>query len=154
MRVLLAVDDSPSAEVAYKQCVEFLKKSGEAHNVTVVSSPPVLSDLYALYTDPSMLQSVNKRVEANTHMLLKQYNQRLEDDGIQDHSFATLEGNAGEAICSYARESGAHLIVMGRSGSGMLKRMLVDQLGSTSAYVSQNSPCAVLVVRSRAESDE
>ncbi|KAI9011658.1 hypothetical protein DFJ74DRAFT_684184 [Hyaloraphidium curvatum] len=54
------------------------------------------------------------------------------------------DGNAGEALCAKAKETGASLIVVGTRGLNALKRAV---LGSVSQYCAVNAPCSVLIVR-------
>lgn len=58
--------------------------------------------------------------------------------------FELIEGDAREALISYAREVHADLIVVGSHGRTGLRRLL---LGSVSHAISIHAPCSVLVVR-------
>ena len=53
-----------------------------------------------------------------------------------------LEGNPGDAVCSYAGEIGAKAIVMGSRGRGGVRRAL---LGSVSDHTVRNAPCPVVI---------
>ena len=53
-----------------------------------------------------------------------------------------LEGDPGRALCEYAEQVGATVLVMGTRGHGGLKRAV---LGSVSDYVVRNAPCPVLI---------
>ncbi|MCB1248831.1 MAG: universal stress protein [Acidimicrobiales bacterium] len=53
-----------------------------------------------------------------------------------------LRGDAGRAICDYADEIDARVIVMGSRGRGGLKRAV---LGSVSDHVVRNAPCPVVI---------
>jgi nucleotide-binding universal stress UspA family protein len=61
-----------------------------------------------------------------------------------------LVGDAGAAVCDYAAEVGAAVIVLGTRGRGGFKRAL---LGSVSDYVVRNAPCSVLVTNANADSE-
>jgi nucleotide-binding universal stress UspA family protein len=53
-----------------------------------------------------------------------------------------LHGRAGPAVCEFAAETAAGLIILGTRGRGGFKRAL---LGSVSDYVVRNAPCPVMV---------
>jgi nucleotide-binding universal stress UspA family protein len=55
-----------------------------------------------------------------------------------------LEGDAGPALCEFAREVGASVVIVGSRGRGGLKRAF---LGSVSDYVVRHAPCPVIVAR-------
>lgn len=63
--------------------------------------------------------------------------------GIDNVATVILRGNPGPAICEYAEEQGATVIVMGTRGHGGVKRAL---LGSVADHVVRNAPCPVVVV--------
>jgi nucleotide-binding universal stress UspA family protein len=62
--------------------------------------------------------------------------------GIKNARTELLHGDAGMAICEFASEVSASVIVLGSRGRGGFKRAL---LGSVSDYVVRNAPCSVLV---------
>ena len=59
-----------------------------------------------------------------------------------------LTGDAGGVVCDFAKEVGAHVIVLGTRGRGGIKRAF---LGSVSDYVVRNAPCPVLVTSENAD---
>jgi len=61
-----------------------------------------------------------------------------------------LIGDPARAICDFARDVGADLIVVGSHGRGPVRRAL---LGSVSDAVVRHAPCPVLVVRSDSAGD-
>ncbi len=66
------------------------------------------------------------------------------DNGVQDVSSATVEGDPAERILQRAEQEGANLIVMGSRGLSDLKGLL---MGSVSHKVSQLSPCTCVTVK-------
>jgi nucleotide-binding universal stress UspA family protein len=56
---------------------------------------------------------------------------------------AVLPGVPGEQLCSYAKEKGADMIIVGVRPRGALEKVLI---GSTTEAVLRNAPCPVLVV--------
>jgi nucleotide-binding universal stress UspA family protein len=61
---------------------------------------------------------------------------------LPDAETHVLRGDAGAALCDYATEIAARVIVIGTRGRGGLKRAF---LGSVSDYVVRNAPCPVVV---------
>ena len=62
--------------------------------------------------------------------------------GLGEIRTEILHGSPGPAVCDFAAEVSARLIVLGTRGRGGFKRAL---LGSVSDYVVRNAPCSVLV---------
>jgi len=56
-------------------------------------------------------------------------------------------GDAGAVIVGYATEIGAHLVVVGRRGTGLIEDVRAAVIGSVTGSVIRKSPCPVLVVR-------
>jgi nucleotide-binding universal stress UspA family protein len=65
-------------------------------------------------------------------------------DGAFDQQ--VLEGEPGPALCAFAEEVGAAVVVMGSRGRGGLRRAV---LGSVSDYVVRHAPCPVLIARAQ-----
>jgi nucleotide-binding universal stress UspA family protein len=69
--------------------------------------------------------------------------QRLQQAlGLTGARTELLFGDAGGALCDFAAEASANVLVIGSRGRGGFKRAL---LGSVSDYVVRNAPCSVLV---------
>ena len=70
----------------------------------------------------------------------------LEKTIPEDISYNTVvdDGNPKAKIVAFAEEKKIDLILMGATGTGTFSRLL---LGSTTAYVVNNAPCNVMVVR-------
>ena len=70
----------------------------------------------------------------------------LEELIPEDISYTSIidDGNPKAKIVAYAEEKKIDLILMGATGTGTFSRLL---LGSTTAYVVNNAPCNVMVVR-------
>ena len=58
-----------------------------------------------------------------------------------------LRGGAGPAVCDFAEQVSANVIVVGSSGRGGFKRAL---LGSVSDHIVRHAPCSVLVTNAEA----
>ncbi|MBN2734310.1 MAG: universal stress protein [Methanomicrobiaceae archaeon] len=144
--ILVAIDGSESAKKALKKGME-LASSWD-------------SKIYAVYTintgvygssvvdpalgvaDPSserifsLLKSEGDEILAESKALAKENNCNV--------IFESRLGDARDEILEYAGEIKADLIIVGSTGKGMAKRLL---LGSVSAAVVSNSKISVLVVR-------
>lgn len=59
-------------------------------------------------------------------------------------NFQVLEGTPAESICTYAEEIGADLIIVGSSGKGGIKGLLI---GNITEKVSRLAPCNVLIAK-------
>jgi nucleotide-binding universal stress UspA family protein len=67
--------------------------------------------------------------------------------GLNGARSEVLRGGAGPAICAFAEQVEAKVIVMGSHGRGGFKRAL---LGSVSDYVVRHAPSSVLVTNAKA----
>ena len=67
--------------------------------------------------------------------------------GLGDVRTEILRGGPGPAVCDFAEQVSADVIIAGTHGRGGFKRAL---LGSVSDYVVRNAPCSVLVTNSQA----
>ena len=68
--------------------------------------------------------------------------------GVTGTRTELLRGRPGPAVCEFAEEVSASLIVLGTRGRGGFKRAL---LGSVSDYVVRNAPCSVMVTGDSAD---
>jgi nucleotide-binding universal stress UspA family protein len=75
--------------------------------------------------------------------LLKSHVQQAQAEGVKAE-FMQLDGQPGKMICTFAKEWGADLIVIGRRGFSAAEEMF---LGSVSSYVIHQSHCSVHIVQ-------
>jgi len=135
MRVLLALDGSPSAEAA-RQLVEALSwPSGSiVHVLGVIDSVTPFGG-----PDHETLVDGTRAVEG----AIEEAAASLQKPGLAADATVTI-GRPATVIVDTARELRARLVVVGSRGRGPLASML---LGSVSAEVVDHAPCPVLVVR-------
>ena len=143
MRVLLAIDGSPSSEAA-RRVVDAMAWPA-ATTIRVVGVLPPMSPRLAAFGGPLPEPSEGDNetmLQATVHestVALQRPGRRVER--------ITMSGRPASVIVDEAAAWGAELIVVGSRGLGRLGTML---LGSVSAEVVDHAPCPVLVTRANA----
>lgn len=143
-KILVAVDNSERAVRAFDYAVRLSKvTTGAAISVVHVLSPPVAGEEGI---PPNWTESLRKEGE----QLITRLKSRAEKQfavgagAITRIDYTIKEGNPAKVILVSAKESSADLIVMGSSGTGSVKELL---LGSVSHAVSNHAICPVLIVK-------
>ncbi len=153
-RILVAVDYFDSTPEIFNQALEMAKSEGGRlmvfHCLQGEISPnphrPLYAGLYGATYSPEMVELEEKLLEEATEVFrswLYGFSQQAKAVGVT----AEVEYRAGDAdkeICALAKEWGADLIIVGRSGKKGLSELI---LGSVSNYVVHHAPCAVLVMQ-------
>lgn len=93
---------------------------------------------------PQEFDALSRQAAADSRSIL---DQTVSDLGLGGLRTEVLRGGAGPAVCDFAKQVSADVIVAGTHGRGGFKRAL---LGSVSDYIVRNAPCSVLVTNSRA----
>jgi len=145
MKALLAIDGSTESACGSDTAIGLDWPSGTTLSVLTVL--PLESDWYGgpwvagvPYVPPADLRD---RLRADREMLLERAADRLRRPGL-DVTTHLVEGRAASVIVDTARAIGAELVIVGALGHGGLEEAV---LGSVSAEVVDQSPCAVLVAR-------
>lgn len=135
-KILVAVDSSEQARRAFQEAIEVTRRN-EAH-----LSILIVSDTNHLGTEPYAVDHIVKEAGKAAHAIIDS----LEETIPEDISYSTIidDGNPKVKIVEYAETEKIDLILMGATGTGTFSRLL---LGSTTAYVVNNAPCNVMVVR-------
>ncbi|MGB7291605.1 MAG: universal stress protein [Thermodesulfobacteriota bacterium] len=143
-RVLWATDGSKVSEEALKYAVFFAENFGsDIIGIHVIPKPEKL-----LFK--SEFHDWTVKVEENLKSELSSLAKKLKDKGISFEGMVS-KGTPGVEILECARRENADLIVLGKSGLGLLDRLLV---GSTTLRVLRQSEMPVLAVKGRgAEAD-
>lgn len=97
---------------------------------------------YLDYITPEDIEQFEKEEISKEEKILGKVSQRIKENGLEVN-YKILEGNPAEELMSYADQNGIELIVVGRKGAGMLKRIL---MGSTSTALVKYANQDVLVV--------
>jgi nucleotide-binding universal stress UspA family protein len=139
-RILLAVDDSPSAAHAADVAIELARSLG-SEIALIHAIDPTLGYAPGSGVPPADLL---KLAEQEGKRLLAEFRARV-TLGRPALEFAPL-GTPADAIVSAAGQWPADLIVLGSHGRGGLSRLM---LGSVAEAVMRHAPCPVLVVRAR-----
>jgi nucleotide-binding universal stress UspA family protein len=93
---------------------------------------------------PEEFEALNHEVVTESRTIL---DQTVKDLGRGDVRTEILRGGPGPAVCDFAEQVSANVIIAGTHGRGGFKRAL---LGSVSDHLVRHAPCSVLVTNSEA----
>ena len=139
LRVLVPMDDSPSALRAVRHVIELARRglALEVHLLNV--RPPVRGSAAALIAQSELNdyhRDEGMKALAGARVLVEQA-------GLPMHLHVGV-GNAGEIALAFARRLDCHQIVMGMRGLGSVAGML---MGSVARHVIAGSGVPVTLVR-------
>jgi len=150
VRVLVAVDGSESADVAFRAACDLIK--GDQDSLILVHVVGDLSRQYVLsalpeYTAaiPFPTEGAQKSLNAQGKAILDKYVQRAKGMRIKNvQALLGVSTHEGEFVCRLAKNRDIDLIVLGRRGLNSFSRLF---MGSTSKYVMENAECNVCIVK-------
>jgi nucleotide-binding universal stress UspA family protein len=93
---------------------------------------------------PEEFEALNREASSESRTILEQ---TVKDLGLGDVRTEILRGSPGPAVCDFAAQVAAGVIIAGTHGRGGFKRAL---LGSVSDHIVRHAPCPVLVTNSAA----
>lgn len=144
--ILVSIDGSESSIKALKKSIELASLcNAKLHGLYAINTGiygASVVDPALGVSDPSsdrifdLLKSEGEEILMNAKSIAEKENCRAE--------FVSRLGDARDEILEYADEIGADLIVVGSTGKGVAKRLL---LGSVSTAIVTQSKISVLVVR-------
>lgn len=136
-RIVWATDGSNESEEALEYAIYFAEKFGsEILGIHVIPKPEKL-----LYK--SEFHDWTIKVEEKIKTNLKSITKKLSSQGI-DFKGTVLRGKPSEEILDFANREKADLIATGKSGLGLIDRMLV---GSTTLRIIRESEIPILTVK-------
>lgn len=159
-RILVAVDESPFAEVVFEQGmaqakafqasllllhVLSLDEEGSPQMPLAASGPGsyVILETAVMEAYQERWQEYEKKGVTQ----LQSFTDRATQAGIATE-FSQLSGRPGKTICDLAKNWSADLIVLGRRGRSGFGEFF---LGSVSTYVVHHAPCPVMVVPAKTQ---
>lgn len=135
-KILVAVDSSEQARRAFQEAIEVTRRN-EAHLYILI-----VSDTNHLGAEPYAVEHIVKEAETAANNVVESLKEMIPSD--IKYSTIVDAGNPKAKIVEYAEKEKIDLILMGATGTGTFSRLL---LGSTTAFVVNNAPCNVMVVR-------
>ena len=147
--VLVPLDGTPFAETAVRPAAELASRSGGSlHLVSVVSNEPRNGHAVALRLSPLPPEGVGRSVSHAEELEegLGRVAEQVRDRWPCGISFDLISGDpTADTLLRAATRASADLIVAATHSRGVIARAL---LGSTSAELSRNAGCPVLLVPS------
>jgi nucleotide-binding universal stress UspA family protein len=137
--ILCPVDFSKGSEHAVRKAQELARATGSELELLHVYSLPVLAlPDAAIMVSPTYVAELTERAE----QALEVHRKMLADGGVSVHT-KLVEGSPADAIVERAKNTQAHMIVMGTHGRGGFRRFL---LGSVAERVVRMAEAPVLTV--------
>lgn len=144
MRIVVGIDDSPTARAALQRALDYARRLDAEVDVVFVSHVPA-TVLAAMGGVPTVGEEF---AEAQRRQVWAAARPIMDGAEVTVHGI-DLEGYPPDVLLSHAASVDADLIVVGSRGRGDFASLI---LGSTSHRVVNNAPCDVLVVRREEES--
>lgn len=146
-RVMVAIDGSKSAEIAFKKAVKIaLRNKSELIIAHVVDTRTYSMGMPALYTEETFNDSHEMRD------LLDQYKQEAEAEGVTKVHAELTKGHPRILLArDIPNQYDVDLIIVGQTGLNAVERWMV---GSVSQYILRTAPCDVLIVKNELENEE
>jgi nucleotide-binding universal stress UspA family protein len=145
--IVICADGSDLAIDAALQGLKLLKDGDRTILLTISESPDqallVGSSGFAGGTvTPAAFTELQEASAQAAALVIQETLTALGDAAPANIETQSIMGSPGPAICSFAADSAASVIVLGSRGHGGLKRAV---LGSVSDHVVRHAPCAVLI---------
>lgn len=138
--ILVGYDGSDASLKALRRAIDVAKiMKSRIHVVGVIKS---LEFGYMDYISPEEIDKYEKEEISREEKLLKSVIEEVNREGLEA-VYKILEGDPAEELMTYADENSIDLIIVGRKGIGMLKRILI---GSTSLSLVKYANQDILVV--------
>ncbi|KRL97977.1 universal stress protein [Liquorilactobacillus satsumensis] len=143
--VLVPVDGSKEAELAFKKAVAVAQRNGAATKVHLLH----VVDTRAFQNVSSFDTTMVEQVADTAKETMEKYIKQAKEAGITNIDYAIEYGAPKPVIAKdIPQEQKTDLIVIGATGLNAVERLLI---GSVTEYVTRTATCDVLVVRTDTE---
>ena len=140
-RILVPVDGSKEAELAFKKAVAVTKRNGDEASLQLLHVVDTRAFQNISSFDSSMVEQVTKTAKKT----LEEYVDYAKKKGVENVSY-TIEYGAPKTLIAkeVPQKLNTDLIMIGATGLNAMERILI---GSVTEYVTRTAVCDVLVVR-------
>ena len=146
MKILLATDDSDSANTAIDYLLTFPLPSGSEVVLMTVIEKEVYHSRNKTELSPEqleLLEQTKRMLKDKARELLTTASERLIQAGLSCNTLIRA-GHPAREVVRIAKKRAVDLVVVGSHGLGGIKRFL---LGSVSDQILAYAPCSVMIVR-------
>lgn len=139
--ILVPIDGSYEAELAFKKAVEVAKRNGKETKLQLVH----VVDTRAFQNISSFDTAMVEQVTETARKTMDGYVKEAKEAGLENISYSVEYGAPKVIIAKdLSKELGTDLIMIGATGLNAVERLLI---GSVTEYVTRTADCDVLVVR-------
>lgn len=143
--ILVPVDGSYEAELAFKKAIDVAKRNGEQTALHLVH----VIDTRAFQNISSFDTAMVEQVSETAKKTLDSYIQEAQKMGFENVQYSIEYGSPKTVIAKdLPKEKDIDLIMIGATGLNAVERILI---GSVTEYVTRCATCDVLVVRTDLE---
>ncbi|MFD1418777.1 universal stress protein [Companilactobacillus keshanensis] len=137
--ILVPIDGSFEAELAFKKAVEVAKRNKAAVHLLHVIDTRAFQNVSSF--DSTMVEQITEKAKET----VKGYVKTAKDAGLTEIDYS-IEYGAPKAIIAndFPKKLGIDLVMIGATGLNAMERLLI---GSVTEYVTRTAACDVLVVR-------
>ncbi|WCG34706.1 universal stress protein [Companilactobacillus farciminis] len=137
--ILVPIDGSFEAELAFKKAVEVAKRNKAAIHLIHVIDTRAFQNVSSF--DSTMVEQITEKAKET----VKKYVQTAKDAGLDEIDYSIEYGSPKAIIATdFPKKLGVDLIMIGATGLNAMERLLI---GSVTEYVTRTAACDVLVVR-------
>ncbi|MDO4912121.1 MAG: universal stress protein [Lactobacillus sp.] len=138
-KILVAIDGSSQADLAFKKAVEAAKNNDATLHILNVIDTRAFQKVSSF--DSKLVEAVADEAKEK----IKKYYKNAEESGVKDVEYSIEYGSPKFVIGEeYPKKHDIDLIVLGATGLNAVERLLV---GSVTEYVSRTAKCDVLITR-------
>ncbi|MEI5993691.1 universal stress protein [Candidatus Enterococcus mansonii] len=138
--ILVGVDGSEQADLAYKQAIEVARRN----NGRVIVAHVIENQVYTMMGYSSLNDSLLDQETENAKEILNECEQYAKSVDFTQVETMITYGAVKEVMCKTLPEKyDVDLIMVGQSGLNAVERFMI---GSVSSYIIRHAPCDVLIV--------
>lgn len=146
--ILVGIDGSDQANLAYHQAIEVAKRN----NGRVIVAHIIENKVYTMMGYSSLNDGLLDQETENAKELLDDCKEYAESVHFTRVETIVTYGSAKEVICQdLPKKYDVDLIMVGQSGLNAVERLMI---GSVSSYIIRHAPCDVLIVHPEPKKNE
>jgi nucleotide-binding universal stress UspA family protein len=139
-KIIVGADGSPQSIDATRVAAALARQRGAKLTIVAVVRPP--EGWWGIVGSPPTAEALGDALSDAQRDVLDRTLADVDLDGV-DYETSEEIGEPAQRLIELCDELDADLLVVGRRGAGVLRRMVV---GSVAGHVANEAPCPVLIV--------